>query len=815
MSNTNNEESLKSFQLSKDSVKQKSDEGYGLRIGKHIEATVSGGTGSYYFSRNQRYRQNREAANGRIDVKARFADRLDMLATTNYTNLNWSSIHIHNRIISGLVGRFMSRNEKISVKATDSLSEKDRVDQYEELEFLVQNRRQLEQLQQESGVQMIPQNQFVPEDVDELNLWQAQFQRLPEEIIYELGINQILESNGFFDSMKEKLLHDSCETGFVGTYVEMDADGVIHVEDVKPENAIYSYSEYDDFRDTTWRGRVRSLKISELRKKYSTEFGGKLSEEQMWEIAQRAKEYNVNDKISWNADYVFAFVRPYDEWNVDIIEFELKTVDSEPLTLVTTKKSKTTLLKKGRPKKVDDNEVVLSDTNWNIYRGVFVKGTDHLLEWGLKKNMIRPQDPKEIGNAEFSYSFYQYQSYKGRNVAIPEKIEEPVDGMILTSLKMQQLVAKMRPAGAMFNVDALRAIDLGLGNGATSPIELQRLYDQTGNIYYTGKDAEGNAIPVPIQELQNSGFLAQMQGLIQIYQFHYQRLKDELGEDPNLITQALQPRVTAGNVEASQKTGENATDYMYRAFLRVMSDTAKKIGCLLHKSVLYGSKAYRTIVNEEDVKGREFSTEAKMLPDEVEIAKFEMFMNQAIGSNPDLILFIDPFLLMRVAKENVKLAETLFRHGQKKMLQHQMQSAQQNQQQTIDGQIAAAQSAEKSKQDTENLKGQLDLQKTQVTADAQKQNTILAGIMKMYEMGLPIPAELRPLANAVMTNVALPAVIQNDHIQQGMVAEQMQQAQAQQQEQQEQQGQGQMQEQQQPEMQQQAPQEQQPQPQTF
>jgi hypothetical protein len=171
-----------------------------------------------------------------------------------------------------------------------------------------------------------------------------------------------------------------------------------------------------------------------------------------------------------------------------------------------------------------------------------------------------------------------------------------------------------------------------------------------------------------------------------------------------------------------------------------------------------------------------------------------------------------------VAKENVKLAETLFRHGQKKMLQHQMQSAQQNQQQTIDGQIAAAQSAEKSKQDTENLKGQLDLQKTQVTADAQKQNTILAGIMKMYEMGLPIPAELRPLANAVMTNVALPAVIQNDHIQQGMVAEQMQQAQAQQQQQeQEQQGQMQGQEQQQPQMQQQqAPQEQQQQqPQTF
>ena len=61
--------------------------------------------------------------------------------------------------------------------------------------------------------------------------------------------------------------------------------------------------------------------------------------------------------------------------------------------------------------------------------------------------MIRPQDPKEIGNAEFSYSFYMPQNYAMRNLAIPEKIEAAVDGMILALLKMQQVVARMRPTG--------------------------------------------------------------------------------------------------------------------------------------------------------------------------------------------------------------------------------------------------------------------------------------------------------------------------------------------------------------------------------
>lgn len=52
----------------------------------------------------------------------------------------------------------------------------------------------------------------------------------------------------------------------------MDEDGVIHADYQKPENTIYSWSEFSDFRDTTWRGIVRSMKVSEMRRKYGVEF---------------------------------------------------------------------------------------------------------------------------------------------------------------------------------------------------------------------------------------------------------------------------------------------------------------------------------------------------------------------------------------------------------------------------------------------------------------------------------------------------------------------------------------------------------------
>lgn len=782
---------LINFQLDKVSIQKKSDFEWGKKLAFDIESKVNGGTSSYFFLRNQRWRINRNYAHGRIPMN-RFMDLLEFNGKTNYINIDWQCIKIVNRIVSGLVGKWMQRSEKVMVTATDTLSTKEKQDEFENLEFIIENMRMLEQLQAESGVQLIPKEEGLPEDKEQLRLWQSQFQRLPEEILYQLGINDVLGSNGWFDVLKEKMLHDSVETGFVGTYTYMDSEGVIHVEWLKPENCFYSYSDFPDFRDTAWRGYMRTLKISELRKKYGQEFGGVLSEEQLFQMAQASKDYQRYDNITWTAEYNVTFLRPYDEWNVDVLEFELKSVDTESYTVVTTKKNRSTIVKKGAPSKKADNEERIDDSKINIYRGVYARNSQIMLEWGLKKNMIRPQDPKEIGNAEFSYSFYMVQNYDMTTLAIPEKIQEPADQMIIARLKMQQLVAKMRPTGALINWDALQNIDYGLGEG-NKAIDVQKLYDQTGTLYYRGRDAEGNQIPVPITELSNAGFLPQLQGLILLYDKHYQIMKDELGEDPNLISQALQPRVTAGNVEASQETANHATNAYYTAYVNCMNDTARKISCLLNDSVTYGASVYRNIINQDDIKNRIFSTRIQLLPDQLEIQKFEMLMNNTITTNPDLLMFLDPFQLVRVAKEDVELAGTLFRQAQKKMLIHRQQEAQQNQQATFNAQIESAKVSEEEKRKTKEMEGDVDIKKAEMTGQAQNRSVVLTGafslLQKSVETGATIPAEFMPLIRAVMQNVGVSAAI-STAAQQRQVQEEMQMAAAEQEQMEQQQQEG-------------------------
>lgn len=788
-------DALKSFQLTTESVSEKSSLEYGSRIAQKIYGTVSGNFGTYYAERNARFQKNRNYANGRIDVQQMFKDRLRMNAKSNYIRLNWQTLQIVNRIISGLVGRWMQRSEKIQVKAIDDLSQLNKQEEYEQIEFVLHNREMLAELEKQSGVQLVLQDQFIPADKEELNLWQAQFQRLPEEILYEMGCNDIMGSNGCFDVLKEKLLHDSAETGLLGTYTWMDKEGVVHVEWVKPENAIYSYSEYQDFRDTAWRGQMPSRKISEIRKLWGREFNPNnkyaLTEDQLWQIAQKAKEYQLNTNIVWDVSYTTAYLRPYDEWNIRCMEFEIKTVDSDPYTITKTKTTGTTYTQKGYPttasgkrrEKPLENQQVITDTNWNIYRGVYLPDVDMMAEWGLKDNMIRPQDPREIGNAEFSYSFYMYQPYQMRNLAIPEKIEAAVDGMILALLKMQQVVARMRPTGAAINVDALQNIDYGLGDSGNKAIDYKRLYDQTGDIYYRGKDAEGNPQPVPIQELMNSGFLGQMDGLIKNYQFNYQSLKDELGEDPNLISAALQPRVTAQNVEASQSQADYATDYIYRAYAELMKITGRKVSCLLKDSVMYGAQAYRKLVNAEDVGERVFSTDIRFLPTDIEVQNFQIMMQQAMASTPELVLFIDPFQVIRIAKEDVKLAELVFRQGQKKMLLHQQQMQQQNQEATFQAQVQSAQAAEKAK--GENLKYEMAQkgEQSELQGKVDKEKIVLQGVFDLAKQMLtPIPVsesgksakrgELPPslmqLMELAVKNIAIPMAMDNAMLMNGI-----------------------------------------------
>jgi len=288
-------QALKDFQLTTD-VKSKKDFIYGKEVAQNIYSTIYGNQ-TYFWIRNNRFRKNRQIANGKMDMSV-FLDRLEMNGKANYVNINWKSIIIGNTIVSRLVGSWMKRKEKIVVTAVDPFSAKLKKESADEAEFVYQNKEVLAQLQQESGVPIIPQDQFIAEDKDELDRWISEFNHLPEEIQYSIGCNNVLEANGWNDVLKQRLLHDSAEVGLVCTYTFMDEEGEVHVQWIRPENAIYSYSDFPDFRDTTYRGHILSMKISEIRARYGKQSGGILSEEDIFERKCCQHSHGYPDQVN-------------------------------------------------------------------------------------------------------------------------------------------------------------------------------------------------------------------------------------------------------------------------------------------------------------------------------------------------------------------------------------------------------------------------------------------------------------------------------------------------------------------------------------
>jgi hypothetical protein len=405
----------------------------------------------------------------------------------------------------------------------------------------------------------------------------------------------------------------------------------------------------------------------------------------------------------------------------------------------------------------------------NIYKGVMARDTNIMVEWGLAKNIARPTDEDDKFNAYFSYCAYMYQNNsKMKNIAIPEKVQQPFEQMIMMLLRMEQLVTTMKPPGSAINTTAMRSMDFGLGDAQNAKINPKDYYNQTGDIYYNGLDDEGKPIPIPIQELANNGFAPQMQSLIAGYHHWYSILKDALGEDPNLVSAASQPRVTSENVQASIQMSDNATDYMYDAYLYLMEQFAKGIPLLVGDSIKFGSKAYRAIVGEKDLSVRSFKSACKMKPNGKELATLEALMNTAIASNPALIKYLDPFKVMSIAKDNLKLAQQYFVRCQRKCLLTEQAISTQNSQ--MNGQM---------QQQSIEAKKEADLSIIEAQDQADSRTTLLKGYVDLIGKGIQPTEDIHQMATAIMTNMATPLALENIKNQQIMaqVQGQMQQQQ--------------------------------------
>jgi hypothetical protein len=568
---------------------EKNTVGYGLKL---MTAAVArwqtGYTQESRLARTNRFNYNRSYALGKYDM-SEFKDILDLDGQYSVVNLPYDPLPIAKPYLNRLKDRYNQRNEIIQCNAVDAFTTKKKSDAKEAALFKLQEK---ENIQQAIGASGVPTEEFSDSDYDneaDIEVFYSLSYKEEEEIIMEDLIDIVFYENDWSGVVKDRLMDDLINCGYAGTKTYIDGTGRIKIKFIKPENLITSYTEWNDFRDWQYLGEVYYMSIMEIRLKYP----GKVDEQKLFELSQSlcGQFGNVTTwGFDWNPMYYTAIARPYDSWRVPVCELDFKTLYNLKKKIVTDKYGKQYVkpLDKESELSTDASEPLNSPPYYVQYTGVYIMDTEHVLEWGLSKNMVKPN--RNLEEIVSQYTVYMYDNTQMSNKPLMEMMIPSIKKIQLYELQILKIVAAAAPDG--YDVDVALMSDIMLdGVNIMTPSDLYSIYKQTGIKYYKSIPDEGidggtRRVPIQANQVPFSSKLQELRALQQSEMLNLINLTSNEIDSGNIRNQAI----TQNTVDEAKKTGESTCNYIYNSFLNIMKRTAKLVQLRGWDILMYGKK---------------------------------------------------------------------------------------------------------------------------------------------------------------------------------------------------------------------------------
>lgn len=508
------------------SDEEKNTQEYGLSMAKAIESEWfyrSSGKTCNFYDRRSNYHNLRLYARGEQDTKI-YKDLLNNGEGESYTNYDWRPLQLVPKFVKLVVNQMTERLFEIKAEATDKFSTDLKEAYKTNLENLMMSAPIMKLAKDELGVDIFPPDmEEIPESQEEIDVSMKLKYKPAIEIASEEAIKYTLDLNDY-DEIQSSLIEDITVIGIGALKHNTDPSKGIVIDYIDPANLIYSYPKTRDFKDVFYYGEVKRVTINELKRLSS----GQLSEEQLKEIADaRANWINYHGESNESGGDSSSAL---ENTMVDIMFFNFKSTNTLNYKKKYLKNGGYNMTRKESTFGVPEGEEGFDSIKKVIdvwYEGVLVLGTDIIFNYKLCENMVRPEGYLNITSP--NYIVYAPEIYQGRTKSLIDRIVPYVDQMQQIHIKLQQLIAKARPNGIYIDVDGLNEIDMGNGNFLT-PLEVIKIYDETGNIIGTSTTAEGdyNYGREPIKELKN-GIVDGLDRLINAYNHYLNLLRDAIG----------------------------------------------------------------------------------------------------------------------------------------------------------------------------------------------------------------------------------------------------------------------------------------------
>lgn len=561
---------------------------YGLKLMKGaVSKWMTGYLGESRLARTNRFNYNRSYALGKYDMQE-FRDILDLDGQYSVINLPYDPLPIAKPFLNRLKDRYNQRNEIIQCNAVDAFTTKKKSDAKEAALFKLNEEANIKQAIGASGV---PTEEFSDTDFDneaDIEVFYSLSYKEEEEIIMEDLIDIVFYENDWTGVIKDRLMDDLINCGYAGTKTYINGTGRIKIKFIKPENLITSYSEWNDFRDWQYLGEVYYMSIMEVRLKYP----GKIDEQKLYELSQDlcGKYGNVATwGLDWNPAWYTSIARPYDSWRVPVCELDFKTLYNLKKKVVTDKYGKQYIKSIDKAQLATDKSEELNSPPYYVqYTGVYIMDTEYLLEWGLSKNMVKPN--RNLEEIVSQYTVYMYDNTQMSNKPLMEMMIPSIKKIQLFELQILKIVAAAAPDG--YDVDVALMSDIMLdGVNLMTPSDLYSIYKQTGIKYYKSIPDEGieggtRRVPIQANQVPFSSKLQDLRTLQQGELLNIINLVSNEIDSGNIRNQAI----TQNTVDEAKKTGESTSNYIYNSFLNIMKRTAKLVQLRGWDILMYGKR---------------------------------------------------------------------------------------------------------------------------------------------------------------------------------------------------------------------------------
>jgi hypothetical protein len=326
-------------------------------------------------------------------------------------------------------------------------------------------------------------------------------------------------------------------------------------------------------------------------------------------------------------------------------------------------------------------------------------GVEQMLRWEMSENMTRPKS--DLTKVNMNYNIVAPHMYQGRIDSLVGRITGFADMIQLTSLKLQQVIARMVPDGVVVDVDGLAEVDLGNGTNY-NPQEALNMYFQTGSIVGRSltQDGDPNRGKVPIQELQTSSANGKIASLINTYQYYLQMIRDVTGLNEARDGSLPDKDALVGLQKMAANASNIATKHILNASLYLTLRTCENISLRIADMLDFdltnnalkaaiGKFNVATLHEIDDLHLYDFGIYLDLEPEEEEKAMLEQNIQMALQQNQ---IYLEDAIDIREIR-NLTLANQVLKYKRVKKQEADQQAQMANIQAQADSNAEASERA--------------------------------------------------------------------------------------------------------------------------